>query len=186
MPEYWELFKDPEDPGKGRFVNSIPGWMCTEDNSTKLVTYGLDQYYTDFVTGSDATLSGSMAGAFEKGQSWFGYYWAPTWVLGKLDMYPLEEPAYDKTVWDADRGCAYPSNNVNIAVNAEFADRNPDVVAFLDNFTTETAQHNVVLAYMQENGASTDEAALYFLREFESWWTNWVSPDVAAAVKAAL
>ena len=26
MPQYWELFKDPEDPTKGRFVNSVPGW----------------------------------------------------------------------------------------------------------------------------------------------------------------
>jgi len=186
MPDYWDLFEDPEQKDKGRFVNSVPGWMCTEDNSRKLVTYGLDQYYTDFITGSDAALAGSMAAAFQKGDSWFGYYWAPTWVLGKLDMYPLEEPAYDKAVWDADRGCAYPSNNVNVAVNALFAEKNPEIVAFLDNFTTETAQHNKVLAYMQDAGASTEEAALFFLREYEGWWTKWVSADVAAAVKAAM
>jgi glycine betaine/proline transport system substrate-binding protein len=123
MPDYWELFKDPEDSTKGRFINSIPGWECTEDNSQKLVTYGLDQYYTDFITGSDAALSGSMAAAYQRGEPWFGYYWAPTWVLGKFDMYPLEEPPFDADVWKANRGCAYPSNNVNVAVNAEFAER---------------------------------------------------------------
>jgi len=186
MPDYWELFQDPEDKTKGRFVNSIPGWECTGINSQKLATYGLDQYYTDFVVGSDAALSGSMAAAFEKGDAWFGYYWAPTWVLGKLDMYPLEEPPYDEATWNGDKGCAYPSNNVNVAVNAAFAKDNPEVVAFLDNFTTRTEQHNVVLAYMQDNGASTEEAAMFFLREYEDWWTKWVPADIATAVKAAL
>ncbi|MBN1152887.1 MAG: ABC transporter substrate-binding protein [Dehalococcoidia bacterium] len=186
MPDYWELFKDAEDPTKGRFVNSIPGWECTEDNSQKLLTYGLDAYYVDFITGSDAALSGSLAAAYTKGESWFGYYWAPTWVLGKYDMYPLEEPPFDPEVWKADRGCAYPSNNVNVAVNAEFAERNPDVVAFLDNFVTQTAQHNNVLAYMEAQGATTEEAAKFFLKEYEDWWTKWVSADVAAAVKASL
>jgi glycine betaine/proline transport system substrate-binding protein len=186
MVDYWELFKDPEDQSKGRFINSIPGWECTGINSEKLVTYGLDQYYTDFVVGSDAALSGSMAAAYQKGESWFGYYWAPTWVLGKLDMYALEEPPYNENTWNSTRGCAYPSNNVNVAVNAAFAERNPEVVAFLDNFTTETEQHNVVLAFMQDSGATTEEAAMFFLKQYESWWTKWVPADIAAAVKAAL
>lgn len=186
LPKYWELFKDPENPDKGRFINSIPGWECTGINSEKLVTYGLDQYYTDFVVGSDAALAGSMAAAYERGEPWLGYYWAPTWVLGKLDMYALEEPAYSDDVWNSTRGCAYPSNNVNVAVNAAFAEKNPDLVAFLDNFTTKTEQHNVVLAYMQDNDATTDEAAMFFLREYEDMWTKWVPADVATAVKAAL
>ena len=186
LVNYWELFEDPENPDKGRFINSIPGWECTDINSQKLVAYGLDQYYTDFVVGSDAALSGSMAAAYEKGEPWLGYYWAPTWVLGKFDMYALEEPAFDEDVWNSTRACAYPSNNVNVAVNAAFAADNPDLVTFLDNFNTKTEQHNAVLAYMQDNGATTEEAAIYFLREYEDVWTNWVPAEVAAAVKAAL
>ncbi len=186
MCDYWELFKDPEEPSKGRFVNSIPGWMCTELNSEKLVTYGLDGCYTDFITGSDAALAGSMAAAYERGEPWFGYYWAPTWVLGKYDMFPLEEPPYDQEVWETTRGCAYPSNNVNVALNSAFAARNPELVEFLTNYNTLTAQHNDVLAYMEEHNATPEEAALYYLREFEDWWTAWVPGDVANAVKAAL
>jgi glycine betaine/proline transport system substrate-binding protein len=75
---------------------------------------------------------------------------------------------------------------VNVAVNAEFAERNPEVVAFLDNFETETAQHNAVLAYMEAEGATTEEAAMFFLREYENWWTKWVPADVAEKVMAAL
>ena len=188
LPEYWELFKDPENPDKGRFVNSLPGWACTGINSIKLETYELTEYYTDFVVGSDAALSGSIAGAYQKSEPWLGYYWAPTWVLGKYDMTLLEEAPYDEALWNEEAGfaCAYPSNNVNVALNAEFADANPDVTAFLDNFETTTPMINTVLAYMQDNEASTDEAALFFLEEYEDVWTGWVSSDIADAVKAAL
>lgn len=188
LPQYWELFKDPENPDKGRFINSIPGWECTGINTIKLETYELTDYYTDFVVGSGTALSGSIAGAYQKGEAWLGYYWAPTWVLGKYDMTLLEEAPYDVDLWNEEAGyaCAYPSNNVNIALNADFADANPDVVAFLDNFETTTPLINAVLAYMQDNEATTDEAALFFLEEYEDVWTPWVSSDVAASVKAAL
>ncbi|MBE9482312.1 MAG: ABC transporter substrate-binding protein [Chloroflexi bacterium] len=186
MPQYWELFKDPEDPTKGRFINSIPGWLCTEINSTKLKTYGLDEYYSDFLAGSDAALSGSMVAAYEKGEPWFGYYWSPTWVLGKLDMTPIEEPPYDASLWGTTYGCTFAPTRVDITVNASLVDSAPDIVEFLRNYETTCAQNNKVLAYMQESEASTEEAAIWFLQEYESLWTKWVPSDVATKVKAAL
>ena len=188
LPDYWELFEDPEDKSKGRFTNSIPGWMCTGINTIKLSTYGLADYYTDFVVGSGAALNASMASAYDKGEPWLGYNWAPTWVLGKFDMTLLEEPAYSDDLFTEEAGyaCAYPSNNVNIAVSNAFGEANPDVVQFLDNFTTKTAQQSHVLAYMQESEGTTEDAAVFFLNEYEDLWTSWVSNDVADAVKAAL
>ena len=186
LPKYWELFKDPEDPTKGRFVNSVPGWECTGINSEKLKVYGLDEYYTDFLAGSDAALSGSMAGAYEKGEPWLGYYWEPTWALGKYDMTKIEEPPYDKEIWETTCACAYPANKVNIVVHASLLDRAPEVVEFLRNYESTTAQCNKALAYMQENKASTGEAAIWFLEEYESLWTSWVPSDVASKVKVAL
>lgn len=188
LPDYYELFEDPEDKSKGRFTNSIPGWMCTGINTIKLSTYDLTDYYTDFVTGSSAALNASMASAYEKGDAWLGYNWAPTWVLGKFDMTLVEEPAYEDNLFTEEAGyaCAYPSNNVNVAVSNAFAEGNPDAVEFLDNFTTKTSQQSYVLAYMQESGGTTEDAAEFFLTEYEDLWTSWVPSDVADAVKAAL
>ncbi len=186
LPQYWELFKDPENPNKGRFVNGPTGWEATGINSEKLVEYGLDQYYTDFPAGSDAALSGSLASAYAQGKPWFGYYWEPTWVLGKYDMTRLEEPAYNETVWNTTHACAYPPNKVNIGVSIDFAERAPELVEFLRKYSTTTAQLNDVLAYMQDSGATIGQGAEYFLKTFESTWTQWVPSDVAAKVKAAL
>ncbi len=112
LPKYWEVFKDPEVPTKGRFYNSIPGWKCTEINSTKLKAYGLDKTFNDFIAGSDAALSGSMMAAYKKGQPWVGYYWTPTRILTQLDMTPLEEPPFDKEIWNTTKACAYQSVRV--------------------------------------------------------------------------
>ena len=186
LSKYWKLFKDPEDPSKGRFHNSIPGWGCTKVNSTKLKTYGLDKYYTDFITGSDAALSGSMAAAVKKGKTWVGYYWEPTWVLGKLDMTRLEEPAFDQKVWDKDKGCTYGAVKINILVNTKLFKSAPDVVEMLRKYETKTAMTNKILAYMRDTKGSTEDGAIWFLKNRADVWTKWVPADIAGKVKAAL
>ncbi len=186
LSKYWKLFKDPEVPTKGRFYNSIPGWACTKINSTKLKTYGLDKYFNDFITGSDAALSGSMAAAVKKGKPWVGYYWEPTWVLGKLDMTRLEEPAFDQKVWDKDKGCTYGAVKVNILVNTKLFKSAPDVVEMLRKYETTTAMVNKILATMMGTKGSTEDGAIWFLKNRADVWTKWISADVAGKVKAAL
>ena len=186
MPDYWELFKDPEDPSKGVFYSCIAGWECEKINEEKFKEYGLDECYNVFLPGSGAALAAVMVAAYEKHEPHFTYYWAPTWVLGKLNMTPVEEPPFDEEVWEANHACAYPAVKVNIILNADFYDKNPEVVEFLTKYETTQAQNNKVLAYMQETEGSTEEAAIWFLKNYESVWTEWVPSDVADKVKAAL
>ena len=186
LPDYWELFKDAEVPDKGRFHNSIPGWLCTEHNTIKLETYGLSEYYNDFICGSDPALSGSMVAAYEKGEPWLGYYWAPTWLLGMYDMTLLEEPPYDPEVWERDRGCAYMAVRCTIIAHPSFVKRAPKLVEVLQQYHTTVEQNNKVLAYMRENDADASAGAIYFLKEYEPAWSQWVPSDVASKVKTAL
>jgi len=186
LPKYWKLFKDPEDPNKGRFHNSISGWQCTKHNSIKLKAYGLDKYFNDFMPGSDPALSGAMAAAYKKGQTWVGYYWSPTWVLGLYDMTPLEEPPYDPKVWKTTKGCGFGAFDVNVLVNSGFQKKAPEVFGFLKKYETTTAQNNKFLSHMKESKGSTQDTAIWFLNKHESIWKKWVSPEVAKKVKAAL
>jgi len=43
-----------------------------------------------------------------------------------------------------------------------------------------------VLAWQDENRESNEDAAIYFLRNYEGLWTKWVPADVAEKVKASL
>ncbi len=186
MPKYWELFKDPEDPTKGRFYSCIPGWECQKWNEMRMEGYGLSEYYNVFLPGSDAALAGSMVAAYEKGEPWFGYYWEPTWLLGKLDMTKVEEPPFDEEIWETTKACAWPSDPTEIVVHVSLLDRAPEVVEFLKKYETTTAMNNEFLAYMQKTEASTMEAAIWFLKGYESVWTQWVPSSVAKKVKATL
>lgn len=186
MAKYWELFKDPESPSKGRFHNSIPGWSITDANSRRLKAYGLDKYYTDFMPGSDAALAGSLAAAYRRGEPWFGYYWSPTWVLGLYDMTQLEEPAYDPEIWESTKACAIPPNRVNILVNRKLPERAPDAVAFLRKYETTAELNNRFLAEMRSEKLDTRQVAEWFLKNHEDIWTGWVDAEVADKVKAAL
>jgi glycine betaine/proline transport system substrate-binding protein len=186
LPKYREVFKDPEDPKKGRLYVGPPAWQCTESGQMKMEAYGLYETYNAFLPGSDAALSGSMVGAYKKGEPWLGYYWEPTWVLGMLDMTLLEEPEFSWDVWNETRGCEYPSCQVHIVVHKSVAEQYPDVVEFFKAWETTLADNNEFLLVMREEELSVDDAALWFLKNKPEVWTAWVSADTAAKVKAAL
>ncbi|MFO7497570.1 MAG: ABC transporter substrate-binding protein [Desulfobacterales bacterium] len=186
LPKYWELFKDPEDPSKGLFHSCIPGWACAEINEKKFETYGIKENYNIMQPGSGPALAASMETAYKRGKPWFGYYWAPTWVLGKLDMYQLEEQPFDQEIWDTTQGCAYPPVKCEIIVHKNLPKEAPEVVAFLKNYKTTLDINNKFLAYMQDNKADTTEAAMWFLKNYEDLWTGWVDDEIATKVKAAM
>lgn len=186
MPKYWELFKDPEDPSKGLFHSCIPGWSCKIVNDKKLKAYGIDQYYNVMEPGSGAALAASMESAYKRGKPWIGYYWAPTWILGKLDMTMLEEPPFDPAVFESTAACAYPAVKCDIIVHKKLPEWAPDVVAFLKNYRTTLELNNRFLAQMRDTGGKPQDGAMWFLENYEDLWTQWIPAEVAAKVKAAM
>lgn len=178
LPEYWELFKDPENPEKGRFYNAVPGWVVHDINVKKLEGYGLTDTYQAFDPGSQTALATAIVTAYRKGEPILAYYWEPEWIMGMLDMTRLEEPPHDPTKWEEGKSyaCAFPAARVHIGINNEFAKENPEIMTFLANYETSLKQNNAALAYMQQEEASVKEAAHWFLKEYEDVWTKWI-PD---------
>lgn len=186
MPQYWELFKDPEVPTKGRFYSCIPGWMCQEINIIKMEAYGLTDTYNIFEPGSGAALATSMIAAYEKHEPWFGYYWTPTEILAKLDMTALEEPELSEERWDVDTS-TYESAFPILANYIMVTDTLPDeLVEFLNQFELENDHLNKALGYMMDTEGEPQDAGEWLVAEYQSLWSQWVPSDVAAKVKAAL
>lgn len=190
LKRYWQIFRDPEEPAKGRFYNCILGWSCEEQSTRKLEGYGLDRRYTNFRPGTGAALAAAIASAYERGRPVLAYYWGPTWVLGAFDLVKLEEPPYSSEAWDAFNAdpknnppVAFPTVEVIIGANAGFVEQAPEVAAFLRRYETTGQMVSEALAYMQAHeGATARDAALNFIRTRGDVWRQWVSPDVAARV----
>lgn len=196
LPKYREVFRDPEEPRKGRFHNCILGWNCEVVNTRKLAAYGLTGDYTNFRMGSGAALDAAIASAYEQGKPILFYYWGPTWVMAKYELLMLEEPAYNEKDWVALREApdpakakpvAYPKVAVYVGANAKFIGEAPGVIAFLAKYRTTERLVSQGLLYLQENKAAKPrDAAAAFLRANRETWRAWVPPDVFERVSAAL
>lgn len=198
LPRFKALFRDPEEPGKGRFLNCIAGWQCELVNSKKLHAYGLAEHYTNFRPGTGAALDAAILSALQRRRPVLFYYWGPTWLLGQVgnDLVMLDEPPYDAARWaaldrvrdprDAREATAYPVVEVRIGANKAFLDRAPRIHAFLQRYRTSARLVSDALAYMQRTRGSADDAARHFLKTRADLWTGWVPPETAARVQAAL
>jgi len=186
QPEHKELFQNPENKEKGMIMNGPPGWQCEMITIEQVEVYGLADDYDVINAGSQEGLFASLAGAYEKGEPWIGYLWGPTWIAGKLDLTALEEPAFDQAVWDDNHACAYPAVDLFVAANKDFPDKAPDVTEMFKKWKLDTATLAEVLAYMDESGGEPVDAAIWFLKNREELWTEFVPSDVAEKVKEAV
>lgn len=180
LPEYWELFQDPENKDRGKIVGAISGWNVDEILHEGFEYYNLGEHSHYFRPGSESALNSSLVSAYEKGDPWIGYSYEPTWVLGKYDMTPIIEEDPDgplKTLGAQD---------VNIITNKDLSDRLPDAAEFLQNYGTTSDLINDALGFMESEDASAHETAIKFLKENEDIWLDWVSDEVAEKVKDAI
>ena len=76
LPRYKNVFKDPEAPNKGRFLNSPIGWTSEVVNKQKLKAYGLDDSYVNFRSGSGAALDAEISSSISRGKPVLFYYWS--------------------------------------------------------------------------------------------------------------
>lgn len=173
LKKYADLFPDPENPGMGRIIFPPPGWSAAIVSEELMEKYGLDEYFTAFLPGSGASLAASMKGAYEKGEPWVGYYWEPTAIMYQLDMIRV-------------KGSEFPRAEVDIIMNAESYEKYPELVEFLSKYHTSVAVNNEFLNFLSTEAEDAEEAAIWFLKNREEVWTEWVSDEVADNVRAAL
>ncbi|KGR91739.1 ABC transporter substrate-binding protein [Ureibacillus massiliensis 4400831 = CIP 108448 = CCUG 49529] len=186
LEKYPQIFQDPEDSSKGRVIGAPSSWAVSEHLETKLETYGLDEYYNYLAPGSDAAIVAELAGAYQKGEPWVGYYWSPTWVTASYDLTLLEDNPYEAETWESTKGTEFPPNDVVISVHKDFPNQASEVAEFLSNYKSSNAATEEMLKYMGENELDPDETAEWWLKENEAIWTEWVPEEVAEKVKASL
>ena len=190
-------FKHPEDPDKSAFYGCPAGWNCQISSGNLFTALKLEAAGFDLIDpGSGAGLSGSIAKAYTRQEPWFGYYWAPTAVLGKYKMVKVDfGTGIDKEEFiqcTSKEDCAtpkatmYPPSIVQTVTTEAFAKRAPTAYEYLSKRSFKSAQMNELLAWMEDNQADGDVAMEYFLTNHPESWKPWVSKEVADKVTKAL
>ena len=194
LPKYAELFKDPEDPRKSRFMNCPSGWTCEIFNSRLLKNTGLDSIFNNAHPGTGAALDAEIASAFEQHKPLLFYYWQPTGLMAKYDFAPLAFPAHDDACWQdllladgtADCVSGFPVSPLGIAVSTPFIESNPELAAVFKKVQFSSDELNGAILEMSESKRSGDEQALTFLHENPNVWQHWLSDKAATSLAAKL
>jgi glycine betaine/proline transport system substrate-binding protein len=194
LPKYKDVFKDPESPGQGRFLNSPSGWTSEIVNTQKLKAYKLTDSYVNFRTGSGAALDAEIGSSIRRGQPVLFYYWSPTPLMGRFKLIKLEEPPFNEAAWktlsDASNpnpiGSASLAAHLAIGVSEPFHKQYPELVTFFQKVDLPIDQLNKTLGGMSEKRQQPEAVAKTFLKEHPEIWSAWVPADVAKKVSAGL
>ncbi len=193
-----ELFPSAEDPSKGAFVGCPAGWGCQQVNISLFDAFNMaDKGWVLVDPGSAAGLDGSIAKANERGEPWFGYYWSPTSIIGKYNMHPVPfgvdyagDDNWNNCVTQPDctdvKQTAWTKSEVFTLVTDDFYKNGGAINDYLAARVFPGPVMNAMLVYMADEQAAGEDAAIEFLTRYGDVWTQWVSPEVAAKVKAAL
>lgn len=178
----------------GRFNNCPDGWGCRIVNDNLVKALGLEGAgFEVFNHGSGETLQTSIAAAYENQEPWFGYYWGPTSVLGKYNMTKVAIGDIDTMVHSANQNKDNPSPGVSdfppapvlTVSTAELAAQKPDIAELMSKISFDVDLMSALLAWQEDNKASAEEAAVYFLTTQSDTWSQWVN-DAAREKLASL
>ncbi len=188
------VLANPELLG-GRFHNCPDGWACRTVNDHIAEAAGLeDAGYEIFHHGSGETLATSIAAAFEDRGPWLGYYWAPTAILGKYPMVMVDLGPYKPEVHkcNSEPDCAdpgvssYPASKVLTVVTDDFREDNPEAAELMAKLSFTNDLMSEILAWRDDNNASFEEAAVYFLTNYKDTWSAWLDDAARERLSAIL
>lgn len=192
-----KLFTHPEEKDRSAFYGCPAGWGCQISTNQLFKALNLAQAGFKFVDpGSGAALAGSIAKAYERKQPWFGYYWAPTPVLGKYKMHMVKfGTGYDakefarcttKPNCPDPKVSMYPSAPVYSYTTTKFKQQQPKAFAYIARRSISIADLNSILAWMEDNQADGSTAAVYFLKQYPQIWQSWLNKEGQEKITQAI
>lgn len=188
------VLANPDLVGR-RFYSCPDGWTCNYTNKHMAEAIDMEEAGIEvFVPGSGETLGTSIASAYSNEEPWFGYYWAPTPLLGEnpmvlVDVGPYEEEAF---TCNASEECAdpkmsaYPRDRVWTIVTTALSEREPEVVDMLSKMSFTNQQFGEVMAWQNANNATADEAAVHFLTTYTDSWSQWLNDEARERLSSLL
>lgn len=188
------VMANPELVGN-RFNNCPDGWGCRVVSDNLIRALDLESSGIKvFNHGSGETLASSMASAVQDGEPWFGYYWGPTVPMGKYDMTRVKLGELNEEIHENNMNqnaenpgvSEFPAAPVLTSVTTDFKEREPEVTEMLSKMTFQTSTMSSILAWMDENNASAEEAAVYYLSNNTSEWSSWLNDSARANLAAVL
>lgn len=178
-----------------RFHNVPVGWPSRNVSTNLLKASGLvEGGIENFEHGSGETLAASLVAAYEAKEPWFGFYYAPTPILGKYPMTLVDLGPHDAEIHACNitEDCAtpalgaFPRSVVATVLSKDFMADNVEISELRTNLSFTNAQMGETLAWVEDNKASYEEGAVHFLTTYNDVWGAWLNDAARKNLSALL
>ncbi len=170
------LFAAPGSPGKGRFLAGDPSWVQYDEQIIRNLGLNLEVVRL----GTEEALLAALDEAYQKEEPILIYFWTPHWAHSVYDLVPVELPPYsDECYATREQGgvdCDYPPDLLFKAFWSGLAGYAPEAYQFLKNMNYSNMDQIGMLARVQLDDMSVEEAARAWLADErnEETWRAWL------------
>ncbi|MEO6653029.1 MAG: glycine betaine ABC transporter substrate-binding protein [Ilumatobacteraceae bacterium] len=185
----WEGFKDPElaklfataETGDlGQFLGGDPSFVQYDEAIIENLELPLQVVYA----GSEEAILAALDSAYGREDPILFYLWTPhsahnTYDLTEVKLPDYSDECYGSTVGDGATGdgvaCDYPADDLFKIVTKDLATTSPAVNSFIEKMNYSTDDQIEMLAAVEVDGKSMDEAAAAWIEAHPDTWKAWLS-----------
>ncbi|WP_419911372.1 glycine betaine ABC transporter substrate-binding protein [Candidatus Poriferisodalis sp.] len=179
----WEGFADPELAGLyataetgdlGQFLGGDPSFVQYDEDIINNLGLPMQVVYA----GSEAAILAAVDAAYSREDPILVYLWTPHSAFNSYDLTNVLLPEYSQECYDtADAGgvnCDYPADVLFKIIDASLAENAPAADAFLRAMNYDSADQIAMLAAVEGEGMSVDDAAAQWIADNEATWSAWL------------
>ena len=179
----WEGFADPELAGLyataetgdlGQFLGGDPSFVQYDEDIINNLGLPMQVVYA----GSEAAILAAVDAAYSREDPILVYLWTPHSAFNSYDLTNVLLPEYsDDCYATADAGgvkCDYPADVLFKIIDASLAENAPAADAFLRAMNYDSADQISMLAAVEGEGMSVDDAAAQWIADNEATWSAWL------------
>ncbi len=179
-PELAKLFATAETGDKGQFLGADPSFVQYDEAIIDNLGLPLEVVYA----GSDPAILAALDSAYGREEPILFYLWTPhsahnTYDLTEVRLPEYTEECYASTAGDDATGegvaCDYPADDLFKIVSKDLATTSPAVDAFIKKMSITTDDQIEMLAAVEVDGLSIEEAAAAWIEAHPDTWQAWLS-----------
>lgn len=167
-----------------RFISCPIDWACALINRNLVRALGLSEMLDLVEPANRFEMDTLIAEAVSRAEPILFYYWQPNAVLAQFNFVPLDMGAYDedaaKCLARVDCAAPAPSAFVNetvvVALSEWVFTDIPAIAAYFQRSSLPLREMNILLAQLNESGATVEGVAERFVVERADVWHVWVGP----------
>lgn len=168
------LFATAETGDQGQFIGGDPSFVQYDQNI--IDNLGMD--FQVVYAGSEEAILSQLDAAYSREDPVLFYFWTPHSVHAQYELTEVELPAYsDECYAEADAGgvdCDYPADELYKIFWADFDEYASEAHQLLTNMNYTTEDQIDMIAAVELEGKSLEEAAREWLEANESTWRSWL------------